>query len=82
MPSRPFEPASAPAIAAAADVNDSEVIVIVRSRRNPQQASEVYSLDSAPPELLARIAASGRRTLPAGQPGYADQPVVRGQSGE
>jgi hypothetical protein len=59
--------------------SDAEVIVIVRSRSNPQQPSEVYSLDGAPPDLLARIAERSRLRL---QGNLNEPTVVRGQSEE
>jgi thiol-disulfide isomerase/thioredoxin len=69
--------------------DDTEIIVIVRSRRNAQTPSQVYTLDGVPPELLAQLAAASRphvaplvpRSASAAQ--YLGEPaVVRGQSGE
>jgi S1-C subfamily serine protease len=55
--------------AAAADIgpivnagDDSEIVFIVRSKRDPQQRSEVFVVDQAPPDLLARIAQAARTT--------------------
>ncbi|HZN32228.1 MAG TPA: trypsin-like peptidase domain-containing protein [Pirellulaceae bacterium] len=42
--------------------DDSELVVIVRSKRDPQQRSDVYLVDQAPPDLLARIAQAARTT--------------------
>lgn len=75
----PQMPTAAPATRGIASDPDAEVIVIVRSRSNPRQPSEVYSLDGAPPELLARIAERSRLT-PQNAPG--EPTVVRGQSAE
>ena len=74
--------------------DDTEVVVIVRSRKNPTQQSEVYVVDRAPGDLLARIAAAARQSAQARisaseqaangaqiarQNRPAPQPVVRGQ---
>lgn len=40
--------------------DDSEIVIIVRSKRDPQQRSDVYVVDQAPPDLLARIAQAAR----------------------
>jgi len=81
-------------VAAAGD--DSEIIFIVRSKRNPGAQSEVYVVDQAPPDLIARIthaakttgeqrAATARASSPTLRTA-ANQlpatPVVRGQSAE
>src|SRR5262245_41945037 len=42
--------------------DDSEMVVIIRSKRDPQQRSDVYVVDQAPPDLLARIAQAARAT--------------------
>jgi S1-C subfamily serine protease len=42
--------------------DDSEIVFIVRSKRDPQQRSEVFVVDQAPPDLLARIAHAARTT--------------------
>jgi S1-C subfamily serine protease len=81
--------------------SDAELVVIIRSKRNPQVRSEIYVVDQATPELLtgivqaarqgaeqrtAAIAAQRAATLQpqrfARGPGFAPQPVVRGQSAE
>jgi S1-C subfamily serine protease len=45
-------------VAAAGD--DTEIVFIVRSKRDPAQRSEVYVVDQAPPDLLARISHAAR----------------------
>jgi thiol-disulfide isomerase/thioredoxin len=74
--------------------DDSEIVFIVRSKRDPAQRSEVYVVDQAPPDLIARIThaarATGERqatlarsrasTAVASRPGVSNSPVVRGQS--
>jgi thiol-disulfide isomerase/thioredoxin len=47
-------------IAAAGD--DTEIVFIVRSKNNAAQRSEVYVVDQAPPDLLARITHAARAT--------------------
>lgn len=82
-------------IAAAGD--DTEIVFIVRSKSNPAQRSEVYVVDQAPPDLVARITHAARATgeqraamartsaAVASRPVAAQQmpsaPIVRGQSG-
>jgi hypothetical protein len=57
-------PAASPApsdlqpVAAAGD--DTEIVFIVRSKRNPAQNSEVFVVDQAPPDLIARITHAAR----------------------
>ncbi len=48
---------SAPIVAAN---DDSEIVFIVRSKRDPSQRSEVFVVDQAPPDLLARIVQAAR----------------------
>jgi len=74
--------------------DDSEIVFIVRSKRDPDQRSEVYVVDQAPPDLIARIThaarATGERqatlarsraaTAVASRPAVGNSPVVRGQS--
>lgn len=69
--------------------DDTEIIVIVRSRRNAETPSQVYTLDDVPAELLAQLAAASRphvaplmpRSTSAAQ--FLGEPaVVRGQSSE
>ena len=70
---------------------------IVRSRRDPSQRSEVYVVDQAAPDLVARItyaarasgeqrAALARAAQPSVRTAAANQlpgsPVVRGQTAE
>jgi S1-C subfamily serine protease len=45
-------------VAAAGD--DTEIVFIVRSKRDPSQRSEVYVVDQAPPDLIARITHAAR----------------------
>jgi S1-C subfamily serine protease len=45
-------------IAAASD--DTEIVFIVRSKRNPAERSEVFVVDQAPPDLVARISHAAR----------------------
>lgn len=78
----------------AAHPDDSEVIVIVRSRSNPTKQSEIFMLDRPPAEVIrilqsdARLAPRGtsqdllRSAARLGQPGLESAPVVRGQSQE
>ena len=87
------QPELAPILAAG---DDTEIVFIVRSKRNPAQHSEVFVVDQAPPDLVARIthaaqASSERRAAlaRAGQPARVASnplpgkpPIVRGQSGE
>jgi len=42
--------------------DDSEIVFIVRSKRDPNQRSEVFVVDQAPPDLLARITLAARET--------------------
>jgi thiol-disulfide isomerase/thioredoxin len=83
-------------VAAAGD--DTEIVFIVRSKRDPSQRSEVYVVDQAAPDLVARIshaarasgeqrAALARAAQPSVRTASANQlpgsaPVVRGQSAE
>jgi hypothetical protein len=66
--------------------NDVEVIMILRSKSNPQRQSEVIVLDNASPALIQQIAAQGRpattaqpATLPNRLP---ENPIVRAQSAD
>lgn len=85
---------------AAALPGDTELVVIIRSKRNPTERSEIYVVDQASPELLTGIVQAARQgaqqrtagiatsaATAAQTPGRfaappANQPVVRGQSGE
>jgi thiol-disulfide isomerase/thioredoxin len=83
-------------VAAAGD--DTEIVFIVRSKRDPSQRSEVYVVDQAAPDLVARIShaarASGEQRAALARAAQvpvrtasANQlpgstPVVRGQSAE
>ena len=98
MPSRQLEPVAAATAPAATQSStpdgDSEVIVIVRSRSNPQRPGEVFTLNGAPPELLAKIAAHAGRGADVRAASFdssrmaqrdrvgAELPVIRGQSAE
>jgi len=78
--------------------DDTEIVFIVRSKRDPSQRSEVYVVDQAAPDLVARIShaarASGEQRAAlarAGQPAArvaaanslpSNSPVVRGQSAD
>ena len=96
MPQASLSPAAAEAAPIAAN-DDSEIVFIVRSKRDPSQRSEVFVVDQAPPDLLARIvqaarssgeqraalarAAAGPRQPQPYQPSMSPA-VVRGQSAE
>jgi thiol-disulfide isomerase/thioredoxin len=76
--------------------DDTEIVFIVRSKRNPTTSSEVFVVDQAPPDLIARItraaqdsgdrraalARAGRPARVASNPPPGAPPLVRGQSGE
>ena len=69
-----------------ADEDDAELVVIVRSKNDPSQRSEIYVVDRAGPELLSNIVQAARRgaedraaTMASAQRQRASQPVVRGQ---
>jgi hypothetical protein len=55
--------------------DDTEIVFIVRSKRDPSQQSEVFVVDQAPPDLVARIAreaqASGQRRAAVARLGQA-----------
>jgi hypothetical protein len=57
---------AAPIAAATAPVaqsdDDTEIVFIVRSKKNPDQRSEVYVVDQAAPELLSQISEAARST--------------------
>ena len=57
--SMPRELTSLPAATPALD-EDSELVVIVRSKRNPNQRSEIYVVDQATPDLLTNIVHAAR----------------------
>jgi hypothetical protein len=82
MPAGPLtaQPTSARDLAPVATAgDDTEIVFIVRSKRDPSQRSEMYLIDGAPPDLIARIThaaqASGqqRAALARG----AAQPPIR-----
>jgi Trypsin-like peptidase domain len=88
--------ASAAPIPATADA-DTELVVIVRSKRNRDQRSEIYLVDQASPDLLSGIvtaarqgaaqraaSVASRQQAPATAPRqlYQAPPVVRAQSSE
>jgi S1-C subfamily serine protease len=86
--------ASLPDLRPIAAGDDTEIVFIVRSKRDPSQRSEVFVVDQAAPDLLARIThaarASGQQraatamhdaVLATGQRDHsANAAVVRGQS--
>jgi len=93
------EPITAPRSPSFAPVSadDTELVVIVRSKRNPVQRSEIYLVDQASPDLLSGIVSAARQgaaertaSLTARQAAptaaqrqlYRAPPVVRAQSGE
>jgi hypothetical protein len=41
--------------------NDTELVVIVRSKRNPSERSEIYLVDQASPDLLSGIVTAARQ---------------------
>jgi S1-C subfamily serine protease len=93
---QPARNLDAPPVIDAGD--DTEIVFIVRSKRDPSQRSEVYVVDQAAPDLLARItraaqatgeqrAALARNTTQpavrtAAAPQRTNGPVVRGQSSD
>ena len=95
MPQPAFANELAP-IAAVGD--DTEIVFIVRSKRDPSQQSEVYVVDQAAPDLVARIshaartsgeqraALAARAAQPAARTAAAvprtGNPVIRGQSSD
>jgi thiol-disulfide isomerase/thioredoxin len=72
---------------------DVEVVVIVRSKNRPESSSEIYQVDNASPDLIARITTAARASAQArtaqrqsgADPRFArqnrpvEQPVIRGQ---
>ena len=79
----PRQPAASPGQPAIGD--DTELVVIIRSKQNPQQRSEIYVVDQATPELLtgivhaARRGAADRAAALAGQPAGAAARLAQGQ---
>jgi thiol-disulfide isomerase/thioredoxin len=82
---------SSPPTAATASTldDDSELVVIIRSKSNPSQRSEIYVVDQASPELLTGIIHAARRgssdqesAVAARQPAPAARPVIRAQFSE
>jgi S1-C subfamily serine protease len=87
-----------PPFAPTAANDDTELVVIIRSKRNPQQRSEIYLVDQASPDLLSGIVTAARQgaaertaAIAARQPApaaaaprqlYQAPPVVRAQSSE
>jgi thiol-disulfide isomerase/thioredoxin len=64
-----YQPGARPAAVAAASFDqqpaagdDMEIVFIIRSKRNPQDRSEVYVVDQATPELISRISEAARTT--------------------
>jgi S1-C subfamily serine protease len=86
---------TAPVVAAG---DETEIVFIVRSKRDPLQQSEVYVVDQAAPDLVARIshaartsgeqraALAARAAQPAARTAAAvprtGTPVIRGQSSD
>jgi S1-C subfamily serine protease len=66
----------APVVAAG---DDTEIVFIVRSKRDPSQRSDVYVVDQAPPDLVARITHAARASgeQRAALASRAAQPAVR-----
>jgi thiol-disulfide isomerase/thioredoxin len=85
------QPPAANTPAAAPDANDTEVIVIVRSRSNPAQQSEIFVMDRPAAEIIRQLQA-GAQPAPrggsqdllrsAGRFNPAGGTIVRGQSQE
>src|SRR5262249_62180572 len=85
----------APVVAAG---DDTEIVFIVRSKRDPSQRSDVYVVDQAAPDLVARITHAARSSgeqraalasRAAQQPARTaavaprtNSPVIRGQSSD
>jgi thiol-disulfide isomerase/thioredoxin len=95
IPPGPIAASERQVVAAASD--DTEIVFIVRSKQDPAQRSEVFVVDQASPDLLARIAhaartsgeqraAVARANQPAARTANVDPrvtpSVVRGQSAE
>ncbi|MBC7854821.1 MAG: trypsin-like peptidase domain-containing protein [Pirellulaceae bacterium] len=73
--------------------DEMEVVVIVRSKRSPENQSEIYVVDNVSPDLLSRITSAARHSAQARsasrqeqsadrlarQNRAGEQPVVRGQ---
>jgi len=86
-----------PSFASSLADDDTELVVIIRSKRNPQLRSEIYLVDQASPDLLSGIVTAARQgaaertaAIAPRQPAstaappqlYQAPPVVRAQSGE
>jgi thiol-disulfide isomerase/thioredoxin len=78
-----------PVSATSPAADDSEVIVIVRSRSNPTKQSEIFMLDRPPAEVIRMLQAEARPALRGSSEdllrsaagfGNVNGPVVRGQS--
>jgi S1-C subfamily serine protease len=99
LPVTPVSYSGPPSTQPPADTGaDTELVVIVRSKRNPQERSEIYLVDQASPDLLSGIVTAARQgaaeraqALAARQPTpasvsqpplYRAPPVIRAQSGE
>jgi thiol-disulfide isomerase/thioredoxin len=93
-----LQAASGAIIPVANAADDAEIVFIVRSKRDPSQRSEVFVVDQAPPDLIARIthaaAASGQQRAAVAQAARAptrtaaanalpgSPRVIRGQSND
>ena len=80
-------------VAATGAGDDTEVVCIVRSKRNPEDQSEIYVVDHVSPDLLSRITTAARQSAQtrtsarsvqpanrlARQNRAPEEPVVRGQ---
>jgi S1-C subfamily serine protease len=98
-PTQNTSPSRAPDISpVVAAGDDTEIVFIVRSKRDPSQRSDVYVVDQAAPDLVARIthaarasgeqraALASRAIQPAARTAAAaprtGPPVIRGQSSD
>jgi S1-C subfamily serine protease len=86
-----------PSFASSAADDDTELVVIIRSKRNPQQRSEIYLVDQVSPDLLSGIVSAAKQgaaertaAIAARQPApaaaspqmYEAPPVIRAQWGQ
>lgn len=89
----PLNPVAAPLPLGNGAADDTEVIVILRSRSNPTKQSEIFLMDRPPAEIIRQLQSgaspaprgsaqdllrSAGNLMPAGGPAAA--PIVRGQS--
>lgn len=75
----PANPVASLDLAPIAAGDDTEIVFIVRSKRDPSQRSEVYVVDQAAPDLIARITraaqATGEQRAALARNGAAQQPL-------